>query len=165
MQAAEQRARDAKSCASGTLAQREAEKAAKASVESKVIDLTLDDMDDYIYSDFDQDIVILDDDEGTSRYRGNSSPESSEGWSCTACTFINSPASSQCDICDSVRPKIKSTERRVAPPSINSSSLSAKSQQRSSVTTHPDWSCSKCTLDNPYDFWSCAACETIKARS
>jgi hypothetical protein len=89
MQAAEQRARDEKSCASGTLAQREAEKAAKASVESKVIDLTLDDMDDYIYSDFDQDIVIIDDDEGTSRYRRNSSPESSKGWSCTACTFIN----------------------------------------------------------------------------
>ncbi|KAF8973488.1 WLM domain-containing protein [Flammula alnicola] len=41
--AAEQRIRDEKSCASGADAQREADKAAKESVENKVIDLTLDD--------------------------------------------------------------------------------------------------------------------------
>src|SRR5258707_7879804 len=153
MQAAEQRARDEKSCASGALAQREAEQAAKASVESKVIDLTLDDMNDYIYSDSDQDITIIGDVEGARRHRGNSSQGVSEGWSCTACTFINLPIASHCDMCNSTRPKIES---KAAPPSRNSNSTSAKSRP-ASVITHPDWSCSKCTLHNLHESWSCAA--------
>ena len=168
MQAAEQRIRDEKSCASGALAQREAEKAAKASVESKVIDLTLDDMHDYIYSDFDRDIIIDDDDKGTHRPEGNSSStaEMRKGWSCLACTFINFPTVSRCEICDSVRPKIKPTEQKAAPPSNNSNPASVKRKLRPlSVITHSDWSCSKCTLDNPHDFFSCAACGTIKAQS
>ncbi|KAG6854156.1 hypothetical protein C0991_010067 [Blastosporella zonata] len=44
-QAAERRARDERSCASGALANLEAEKAAKDSIEDHVIDLTLDDSD------------------------------------------------------------------------------------------------------------------------
>jgi len=158
MQAAEQRAGDEKSCASGALAQREAERAAKASVESKVIDLTLDDMNDYTYSDSDQDITT-DDVEGARRRGGDSSREMSDGWSCTACTFINLLSASHCDMCVSARPKIKS---KVVLPSRNSNPTSAKSRP-ASVSTHPDWSCSKCTLDNPYESWSCGACRTIKA--
>ncbi|CAA7268040.1 unnamed protein product [Cyclocybe aegerita] len=59
--AAEQRLRDEKSCASGAVARREAEKAAQESVESKVIDLTLDDDDDYPVVGSDDDIVIVKD--------------------------------------------------------------------------------------------------------
>ncbi|KAG6846042.1 hypothetical protein H0H87_006406 [Tephrocybe sp. NHM501043] len=51
-QAAERRARDEKSCASGALADREAEKAAKDSIEDHVIDLTL--------SDSDPEVVVVD---------------------------------------------------------------------------------------------------------
>jgi len=51
--AAEQRARDEKSCASGADAQREADKAAEQSVESKVIDLT--------GNDSDEDVIIVKD--------------------------------------------------------------------------------------------------------
>jgi hypothetical protein len=160
MQAAERRARDEKSCASGALAQQEADQAAKASVETKVIDLTLDDdMNDYIYSDFDQDIIIIDDDsdEGTPRSGRHSSAGSSKGWSCTACTFINLPIASHCEMCDLARPKSK-----VAIPSRNSDSTPAKNRP-SPPSVH--WSCWKCTLDNAHESWSCTACGTIKARS
>ncbi|KAJ3507915.1 hypothetical protein NLJ89_g6036 [Agrocybe chaxingu] len=58
--AAEQRLRDEKSCASGVVAQREAEKVAKESVESKVIDLTLDD-DNYAAVESDDNIIIVKD--------------------------------------------------------------------------------------------------------
>ncbi|KAF9469743.1 WLM domain-containing protein [Collybia nuda] len=44
-QAAERRARDEKACGSGALAIKEAEKAAKESIEDRVIDLTMDDSD------------------------------------------------------------------------------------------------------------------------
>ncbi|KAG6851382.1 hypothetical protein H0H93_005780 [Arthromyces matolae] len=45
-QAAERRARDEKSCASGALAEAEAAKAAKDSIEDRIIDLTVDDFSD-----------------------------------------------------------------------------------------------------------------------
>ncbi|KAI3622493.1 WLM-domain-containingprotein [Moniliophthora roreri] len=45
-QAAERRAQDEKSCGQGNLAQQEAEKAAKDSIENNVVDLTLEDLDD-----------------------------------------------------------------------------------------------------------------------
>ncbi|EPQ60315.1 WLM-domain-containing protein [Gloeophyllum trabeum ATCC 11539] len=53
-EAAERRARDEKACGSGVLAQWEAQKAAKESVESEAIDLTGD------ASDGDSDVIILD---------------------------------------------------------------------------------------------------------
>jgi hypothetical protein len=161
MQAAEQRARDKKSCASGALAQREAEKAAKASVESQVIDLTLDDdMDNDIYWDPDEDIITTKEASGCGE---TSAVETPKGWACIACTFINPPTASRCDMCNSAKPRISSTQPVVALPS-NPTSVKSR-LPFPSVITHPDWSCSKCTLDNSHDFWSCAACGTVKVQS
>ncbi|XP_078428702.1 uncharacterized protein LOC144700961 [Wolffia australiana] len=60
-------------------------------------------------------------------------------WPCSRCTFLNPPSRLfSCQLCQS-------------PSSPSSSSSSAK------------WACNACTLQNPQEFRSCQACETLRS--
>ena len=161
--AAEQRLRDEKTCGSGALAQQEAEKAAKISIESKVIDLTNDDEMhvDVHDSGSVSDVPILEE-HGTSRKmpkvkkssthmvlppeRTVESSSSSSGWSCMRCTFVNPATDPRCDMCDLPRP----------------TGLSVMDQKPSSSKLPEGWACSTCTLVNLHIRWSCEACESSR---
>jgi DNA-dependent metalloprotease WSS1 len=138
-QAAERRLRDEKSCGSGPAAQREAEKAAKESTESKVIDLTLDDFDDYMYDlDSDSEVIIVEN------------------------VHREPPRSSSAAGSSSVPQKISN-------PTGSSSSRTNKYSDVNSPFTIPirksssrqpvEWSCQACTLSNPYTALQCEACD------
>lgn len=136
-QAAERRIRDEKSCASGPEAQREAEKATK---ESQVIDLTLDDMDDDLlyYFDSDGDVVIVVEDTprkppGSSAIAGPSNPQ-------------------------------RGSNPRGSSSSSNTNKLNNDAKP-SSKAPRPqaqlaEWSCQACTLLNPYISLRCEICDT-----
>jgi hypothetical protein len=97
--AAERRKRDESACGSGSVALREAAKAAKASVESKVIiDLTKDDGD----GDTPQASGSR---QPTRSLLGNSLSSSTDGqWVCHICTLVNKSLALQCDACLAERP-------------------------------------------------------------
>ncbi|KAF8808015.1 WLM-domain-containing protein [Phlegmacium glaucopus] len=144
-QAAERRARDDKSCASGLVAQREAEKAAKESIESKVIDLTLDDEDDHMHdSDSSSDVVIVED-----VHREPPSPSTPPGPSSVPQKTSNPTGSStskanKVHINRDANPSSKMTIQKT----------SSRPQGR------PEWSCQACTLLNAYTALQCEACNT-----
>ena len=141
-QAAERRAQDEKSCASGVVAQREAEKAAK---ESKVIDLTLDDNDGHMYDfDSDSDVVIVEDTHrkppGSSAIVGPSSvPQSRSKPSGSPSSNANKPHINY-DTNTSSKTPIQKTS------SVSQAKL-------------VEWSCQACTLLNPYTALQCGACD------
>jgi len=153
LQAAERRAHDEKACGSGSLAQQEAEKAAKESVQADAIDLT---------GDSDDDVVVVDDSRQPARHRparpvqvpfpaSASSNETHKQnaqagvsvahpspWSCPACTLINTARAFACEVCASPRPQ---------DPSVG-------------------WMCHVCgeaSID--HQFWTCTFCGTVKAES
>ncbi|KAJ7654167.1 WLM domain-containing protein [Mycena rosella] len=162
-QAAERRARDEKACGSGEMAEREAEKAAKESVEHKAIDLTDSDSD----SD-DSDVVILDV-PGPSKLAIPQSKKVAVStaarpiaaikppapralkaktsrppkkpcveWTCRVCTLLNSPLVLQCDACLAHRPPDEAI----------------------------GWACLACgETGMPPDFWTCRACGKMKLTS
>ncbi|EIN14418.1 WLM-domain-containing protein [Punctularia strigosozonata HHB-11173 SS5] len=149
-EAAERRARDAVSCGQGSLAQQEAEKAAKESAATDAdIDLTVED---------DDDIVILDGPAstpssskiaarrptasatsaagGSTSASRNSGPGTLDGeWACPTCTLLNPPASSQCTACLSPRPK---------PRAVIGSG----------------WNCPSCTFENTSGATRCVMCDS-----
>ncbi|KAJ7665209.1 WLM domain-containing protein [Mycena polygramma] len=164
--AAERRARDEKACGSGELAQREADKAAKESIEHDAIDLTLD-------SDDDSDVIVVDA-PGPSKVaipqskkvavstvarpapkapastlkskpvRERPAPipppakKARSEWSCRTCTLINSAMVLQCDACLTERPPDETI----------------------------GWACLACgETGMPYDFWTCTACGVMKTTS
>lgn len=154
--------RDEKSCASGPVAQREAEKAANNSIQSKVIDLTLDDENDHRQDPgSDSAVIIVEDGKPPSSIAGPSSipqrisksnpsfkdtirktssrPQAElVEWSCQYCTLLNPYIALQCEACDMRRP----------------------------FDEREGWTCSTCTQSgNPHDFWMCQFCGTIKPRS
>lgn len=145
------------------MAQREAEKAAKESIENNVIDLTCD-------SD-DSDTVDQTPEPSKSRPSNTESssqnhpstmdpqqrsggpsssnynpyprhsptlPSPSQGWTCTTCTLLNDSLALQCDACLSERP----------------------------VDRAMPWTCVFCGESgmNP-DFWTCRFCGSMKLRS
>ncbi|KAG6911328.1 hypothetical protein DXG01_000999 [Tephrocybe rancida] len=167
LQAAERRARDETSCASGVLAEREAEKAAKDSIEDHVIDLTLDDSDE----DEEQTSLVAGSYQvplartkrkpipnstsnlspGTSSSVVNAtqepskrrkftaqSPPASSQWPCPTCTLLNDPITLQCDACLTMRPRNHTS----------------------------GWACLTCgECDIPHDRWMCHSCGAVKTTS
>jgi len=172
-EAAERRARDEKACASGPIAQREAEKAAKESIEDKVIDLTDD-------ADWESPILTQDaslsvaepfkdpvlgnitrpvqrssrasSNQGMSPSSANTAP-----WPCPQCTLMNEANTTQCAVCDFVRP------RPVA--KRDNQNAAFLSNTRSNAMPQPSlklWSCPQCTLENDGDTHRCAACDSVR---
>ncbi|KAH9065258.1 WLM domain-containing protein [Lactarius vividus] len=162
--AADMRAADEKKCASGTLAQQEAEKAARDSHHNNAIDLTGDfDIDDLNFSD--DDIAIVSED-GPSTHRTDpassrpvtthgapdikvstkpqpppvnnaSRPVTGSSWTCPTCTLINDLHVLQCDACLATRPY-----------------------------QVPGWTCRVCGEEGmAHNLWTCRFCGSVKAES
>ncbi|KAG2367675.1 WLM domain-containing protein [Suillus spraguei] len=157
-QAAERRKRDEIECGSGTLAQREAERAAKESIQD-IIDLTDDSplepwscptggpsrlQGGASVSNSDvqkrsrviavrQPINIRD---RTPRKQGETSADGRQ-WACAVCTFVNDQQTRQCTLCLTERPR-----------------------------DPVGWTCITCgEADMPHQFWSCRFCGAIKTES
>jgi DNA-dependent metalloprotease WSS1 len=161
--AALRRARDEVTCGSSEIAEREAEKAAKEGIESKVIDLTQD-------SDSDSAAPVntsttagpsktnarkpAQKPEGVNRnsvnqpgHASTSSSRQSTGvkppdraivpWTCEVCTLINDNSALQCAACMANPPR--------DPASV--------------------WFCLTCGAENENDFWMCKLCDSIKTSS
>ncbi|EGN93180.1 hypothetical protein SERLA73DRAFT_190082 [Serpula lacrymans var. lacrymans S7.3] len=168
-QAAERRKRDEVACGSGATAQKEAAKAAKESVGSKVfIDLTND------IDDFDPTTAA-----GPSRRTTSSSTS-------TVISGSNKPSEPSCG------PAVRLTKSRLV-----GNTISGPHQKGKSSTSVGKWTCPSCTLENdpfalqcdaclserphepshgwtcvicreediPHEFWSCRFCGNIKAES
>jgi hypothetical protein len=183
-QAAERRARDEKACGSGALAEREAAKAAKDSIEDKVIDLTDDDSD--------PDVIVVD------------RPPSVSGPSKIA---ISSPSkqlpssimitSAKNRVASSSRPANANANLSVPSSTLNRPNPYPKPTKQDQKAALSQWACSTCTLLNdprslqcdaclsnrppdeaagwtcmtcgevgmPHQFWTCRFCGTMKTQS
>ncbi|KAJ7134986.1 WLM domain-containing protein [Mycena crocata] len=172
LQAAERRARNEKTCGSGELAQKEAEKAAKESIESEAIDLTLESSDDY------DDVIVVD------------APSAASGPS-----KIAIPQSKKVAVSTAARPEIKPP-----PATLKSKPTRSRPTPYPVPVKKPssfEWTCRICTLLNsdmalqcdacfaerppddligwacltcgetgmPPDFWTCRACGELKPTS
>ncbi|KZT73223.1 WLM-domain-containing protein [Daedalea quercina L-15889] len=135
-EAAERRARDEKACASGAVAQREAEKAAKESVEDKVIDLTGG-------SDSDSDVEIVD----------GPSLALVAGPSKAAKRSLGKTS-----LPDRKRSRLAETALRSA------GSLETDSGVTSSPNASAEWSCLQCTLANEVQSLQCVACNFARPK-
>ena len=142
--AAERRKRDEVICGSGSLALREAAKAAKTSVVDNVmIDLTNDGYDTFAThgtSGSGSGPSWLQPTSGSTQARNtpNPGPSADGRWSCPVCTLINSDLVLQCDACLAVRP----------------------------IDTSAGWACATCgERDIPHESWSCRFCGAIKTHS
>ncbi|KAI0962377.1 hypothetical protein AcV7_001234 [Taiwanofungus camphoratus] len=137
-EAAERRARDEKACASGAVAQREAEKAAKESVKNEVIDLTHD-------SDSETDAILVDQTSPISR---------------TSATIVRHVTGKGVK-----RPRIGSIFHNVlqAGPSRGAPiAACAPARDRLEISPMGQWSCSQCTLLNDPINLQCVACEAVR---
>ncbi|KAI0260238.1 WLM domain-containing protein [Gloeopeniophorella convolvens] len=162
--AADMRAADEKTCASGTVAQREAEKAARDSHHNDAIDLTGE------FYVFDDDEIIVIEDDTPSGSRGSSSatsaghrphppkinndtrprpppvnaasrPTDPSSWTCSTCTLVNESHSLQCDACLAVRP----------PPAPSPAA---------------GWTCRVCGEQGmEHSLWTCRFCGSVKTES
>ncbi|KAF8913239.1 WLM domain-containing protein [Gymnopilus junonius] len=166
--AAEQRVRDEKSCASGADAQREADKAAKQSVESKVIDLT--------GNDSDEDVITVKD--VHLRPSSSNSIAGSSKVAPKAKEPAKAPLSSRSINTSHVpttTPIMTSTTKK---PSFLRSNPVQKLQSLPQSNSSGEWPCPTCTLVNsarsiqcdacsmrrPYDErkgWSCLTCGEV----
>jgi len=135
-EAAERRARDAIACGSGELAQREADKASKESIEDKAIDLT---------SDGEDDIIILDHSPSVPGPSKVTVLQSKKVAKIPKATVFKPGRSSAVQ-----SPSLRSRERS-APYSTSKTTTPASSAQ-------PEWPCPACTLLNKPLTLQCAAC-------
>ncbi|KAF9785709.1 WLM domain-containing protein [Thelephora terrestris] len=167
LKAAERRKRDNTACASGADAQREAEKAAKESVQSNATDLTLD------LSD--EEIQIIEKTSAASAGPSRLTPSSrleptaqtsnwnsrpvdvprpstpnsqitagpvrpdpmAPPWTCETCTLINQPLALACDAC-------------LSPPPRDQTG---------------GWVCLDCGAETQHEFWMCSLCGGIRTES
>ncbi|KAJ7225587.1 WLM domain-containing protein, partial [Mycena pura] len=113
--AAERRARDEKACASGEVAQQEAEKAANESVVYDVIDLTLDSDEDAAPGPSNPKATTSQPPSAPETKRHvpaallPAKPQPNPDWTCRICTLINPALALQCDACLAERPPNEAT--------------------------------------------------------
>ncbi|KAJ3869294.1 WLM domain-containing protein [Lentinula novae-zelandiae] len=168
--AAERRLLDEKSCGQGEFAQREADKAAKESVENKVIDLTLD-------SDDEPDVITVHNSAPGPSKIAVQPPEPVSPSSLPPRTTRAAPSSSSSRTGSQSKP----------PPFVNLTTKPLRDrweclactlinaamslQCEACLATKPSseqagWTCLTCGESGmPHEFWSCSFCGTIKAQS
>ena len=134
------RAADEKKCASGALAQQEADKAARDSHHSNARDLTGD-------FDFSEDLIILDD--GPS---GSTSPNPSRPADPQPSSRREPPLRSQTAVTQRSPPSVNVLTRPRPPPINNASKPLAEST----------WTCTSCTLINQAFARQCDACLAMR---
>ncbi|KAH9949382.1 WLM domain-containing protein [Amylocystis lapponica] len=180
-EAAEIRAHDEKACASGAVAQREADKAAQESVEDKVIDLTSD-------SDSDSDVVILDPplphagpSRGTLRQtRSSPGPPKRPAFRPASRRSRQSPTPPSSPLSPTYVGHAPTIPTSAAGswtcPRCTLVNDAITLQCAACLLTHPEaeqphidadgWACAVCgEAGMPHDFWSCRFCGTVKAQS
>ncbi|KAI0347974.1 WLM-domain-containing protein [Trametopsis cervina] len=190
VQAAERRIRDEKACASGDIAQHEADKAARESVQDHIIDLT---------GDSDTEVLIVDEKLSTGENTKVAVERSRKSRSATPAS--PSPRGSS----PGYQPKRPSSRIRTTPlprqktPPPSPMVLTASSDSHGTWRAKESWECPRCTLVNepltlqcaacawvrplasspeqgwtcmvcgegamPHTFWSCRSCGTIKQQS
>lgn len=138
--AAERRKRDEVTCGSGSLALREAAKAAETSAVNEVlIDLTNDDDDTLpTHSTPGSKPGPSQPTTRATRERDTVNTPTGRRWTCPVCTLINADPALQCDACLAVRP----------------------------IDTSVGWACATCgERDMAHEFWSCRFCGAVKNHS
>ncbi|KAH9975615.1 WLM domain-containing protein [Russula compacta] len=139
--AADMRAADEKKCASGTLAQQEAEKAARDSHHSDAVDLTGDfDIGDF---DFSEDLINLDEEPF-----GSAGPHTSNATDPQPSSQHTLASGSQLGATQHPPPGVNVLTKPRPPPVNNASKPSASST----------WTCATCTLINQPLALQCDAC-------
>ncbi|KAJ3890434.1 WLM domain-containing protein [Lentinula edodes] len=168
--AAERRLLDEKSCGQGEFAQREADKAAKESVENKVIDLTLD-------SDDEPDVITVHNSAPGPSKIAVQPPKPVSPSSLPPRTTRAAPNSSSSRTGSQSKPPpfvnltTKPLRDRWECPACTLMNAAMSLQCEACLATKPSselagWTCLTCGESGmPHEFWSCSFCGTIKAQS
>lgn len=180
-QAADMRAADEKRCASGTLAQQEAEKAAQDSHHSDAVDLADNlDIGDFDFSD---DLIIFDEPSGSTGPRASNSTDSQPSGSQPGPNQHRAP-----DVNVLTKPRPPPIKRETRPTAgwewtcstctlINQpfalqcdACLAPRPSQTHTQTTSPvstaGWTCSVCGEQGmEHSFWTCRFCGSVKTES
>lgn len=157
-QAAERRIRDDKACGSGDVAQREAEKAARESIQDEVIDLT---------ADSDDDVIILDEPApaGAVTKVVESSPKAaSKSTSRPPSSSSKSPSRSPVGYRTRRPPSTVRTTPipRVTTPPPSPLARSGSTANHHAFTEDDTWACPRCTLINESISLQCSACLLVR---
>jgi hypothetical protein len=183
-EAAERRARDAKTCGAGRNGQL-AEESVKRGFATKAeeddanemailkaqMELIEQDERRQWREDTDGTVWIEDDERGASIAAGGGSASADGRWSCPVCTLINPSTFLVCDACLAERPGPSQKQKQPVKqtPSPKKPFLSKASQ---SILQAPEtkrvpklWKCHMCRQENEEMWWTCTNCATMKLSS
>jgi hypothetical protein len=177
-EAAERRARDAKTCGAGQLADEsvkrgfatkaEEDDANEIAILKAQMELIKQDERRQWREDEEGTVWIEDEPVGDSG-AGDGSRAGDGRWSCPICTLINQPTFLVCDACLTERPPSKQKQPVKQTPSPKKPFLSKASQ---SILQAPEtkrapklWTCHMCRQENEEMWWTCTNCATMKLSS
>ena len=95
---------------------------------------------------------------------GSKGTTATRGWNCSACTLLNTSRKRKCEACGTGRPSSNSPPEKpagdVAATNIDSvdANPSGAGSSKGSKGSDATWKCSKCTLDNDVQNFTCDAC-------